>query len=159
MLLSKGIFNIHSTTSQTSKAGPTRFRFPEVRARRRSSTKSQSEDPPLPKEQDKPRSVHKADGLRNVLSILGKCIWEKLFFSYFGQFSVVVLVIKFSLSTAYSIPLPSLPEVNRVLPSQIAKPYFYIYLFPAIGMFGKFDFWLRQDPRESLRPSVRHITL
>ena len=71
MLLSKGIFNIHSTTSQTSKAGPTRFRFPEVRTRRRSSTKSQSDDPPLPKEQDKVR-VRKADGLRNVLSILGK---------------------------------------------------------------------------------------
>ena len=72
MLLSKGIFNIHSTTSQA-----TRFRFPDVRTRRRSSTKSQSEDPPLPKEQDKPKTVHKADGLRNVLSILGKCSWEK----------------------------------------------------------------------------------
>ena len=74
MLLSKGIFNIHST-SQRSKE-PTRFRFPDVRPRRRSSTKSQSEDPA--KEQDKARPVPRADGLRNVLSILGKNSLENL---------------------------------------------------------------------------------
>ena len=70
MLLSKGIFNIHST-SQRSKE-PIRFRFPDVKPRRKSSKKSQGDDPSKVKEQDNPRTVvPRVDGLRNVLSILG----------------------------------------------------------------------------------------
>ena len=39
----------------------------------------------------------------------------------------------------YSIPVPNLPEFSKVLPSQIAKPYFYMFLFPAIAMFCKYE--------------------
>ena len=136
MLLSKGIFNIHST-SQRSKE-PIRFRFPDVKPRRRSSKKSRSDDPSS-KEQDKPRTVvPRAEGLRNVLSILGKLVGDsRIVFT--DSFSVLMLAIKVALGMVYSIPLPNLPELSKVLPTQIAKPYFYMFLFPAIAMFGKYD--------------------
>ena len=137
MLLSKGIFNIHSTSLRSKE--PIRFRFPDVKPRRRSSKKSQGDDPSKVKEHDKPRTVvPRVDGLRNVLSILGKQL-KILGHILPHSFLVLILAIKVSLSMVHSIPIPNLPEFSKVLPSQIAKPYFYMFLFPAIAMFCKYD--------------------
>ena len=135
MLLSKGLFNLHITPQRSKE--PTRFRFPAPKPK--AVTRSRSDE--STQVRDRPRTGEggqRAEGVGNVVTILGKKFSR--FQGYLNRnsiISVLILAVKFALSNIYSIPLPNLPAFNNVIPSRIPRSYFFGYLFPSIGMFGK----------------------